>query len=70
MGAIAPLPPNILADQETISQPGGRLCPPHYNNPSGMVVPAFIVFSFYYWSGLTVYTSMSYSDDLFKAFIV
>jgi hypothetical protein len=22
-----------------------------------MVVPAFIVFSFYYWSGLTVYTS-------------
>jgi hypothetical protein len=24
-----------------------------------MVVPAFIVFSFYYWSGLTVYTSMS-----------
>ena len=25
----------------------------------GMVVPAFIVFSFYYWSGLTVYTSMS-----------
>ena len=24
-----------------------------------MVVPVFIVFSFYYWSGLTVYTSMS-----------
>ena len=24
-----------------------------------MVVPAFIVFSLYYWSGLTVYTSMS-----------
>ena len=25
----------------------------------GMVVPVFIVLSFYYWSGLTVYTSMS-----------
>ena len=24
-----------------------------------MVVPAFIMFSFYYWSGLTVFTSMS-----------
>ena len=31
---------------------------------AAMVVPAFIVLSFYYWSGLTVYTREGWSSDL------
>ena len=27
--------PQILADQSTLSPPGGRLCPPHYYSPHG-----------------------------------
>ena len=37
---------------------GGRFCP-IFTTGTPMVVPAFIVFSFYNWSGLAVYISMS-----------